>query len=66
MNTLRAIAVRSAALLVMLFFGLTVALLLSRGADVNANTDTALTFAQNKGRSEIAALLRQAGAMDAP
>jgi Ankyrin repeats (3 copies) len=43
-------------------------LLLSRGADVNANNDgdTALTFAKNKGRSEIAALLRQAGALDTP
>jgi len=46
----------------------TVRLLLSRGADVNATDDgdTALMFAKDKGRSEIVALLRQAGAMDAP
>jgi uncharacterized protein len=44
----------------------TVRLLLSHGADVNATDDgdTALTFAKNKGRSEIVALLRQAGASD--
>jgi ankyrin repeat protein len=46
----------------------TVRLLLSRGADVTASNDgdTALTFAKNKRRPEIAALLRQAGALDAP
>jgi len=46
----------------------TVRLLLSRGADVNADSDgdTALTYARDRHHPEIVALLRHAGARDAP
>jgi ankyrin repeat protein len=46
----------------------TVRLLLSHGADVNADRDgdTPLTYARNRHHPDIVALLRQAGARDAP
>ena len=46
----------------------TVRLLLSHGADVNADRDgdTPLTYARDRHHPEIVALLRQAGARDAP